>query len=156
MPSLCCRVEKLPSSSSSFVFVENVHYCSCSWLSHDFVPHRGGSAAAGPQCSSWAQCRAGAALQALPCAPRGALRTLCVSAQAALCFMGTCLQYHSEQLTALCFNENVASWANLLAYSQMEIHSNQKNSNMYLRKGWNLKFASNQETEICTSNCSRQ
>lgn len=123
------RVEKLTSSSS---------FCVCRkcallqlFLSHDFVPHRGSAVAAERQCSSWAECRAGTAVAPQPLgtalchtcpASRNALRTgfVCVCPGLHVCFVCTCLQCHSDQLTALCFNENVASWANLSAYSQME------------------------------------
>lgn len=74
----------------------------------------------------WAQGRAGAVVPPQPPGtalwPQERTENLVCLPRLHVCFVCSCLQYHSEQLTALCFNENVASWANLLAYSQMEIY----------------------------------
>lgn len=124
MPFSCCKSRRSYQAAHPLVFVENVHYCSCSWLSH-FVPHTGSCAAAAVAAEP--QGRAGAVVAPQPAGtalchhscPRNAL-TVCVCPGLHVCFVCTCLQHHSHLLTASCFHENVASWANVLAYSQME------------------------------------
>lgn len=127
MPFLCCKSRNATEQLILLcVFVENVRYCSCSWRSHDFGTTRRAPWLLRwllkPRAAAGAQCRSVTVLgPQSPCAAsRNALRSVCLSAQACTCASCTCLQYHSDQLTALCFNENVASWANVLAYSQME------------------------------------
>lgn len=90
MPFSCCKSRRSYQAAHPLVFVENVHYCSCSWLSH-FVPHTGSCAAAAVAAEP--QGRAGAVVAPQPAGtalchhscPQKCTDCVCVSAQACTC-----------------------------------------------------------------------